>query len=82
MGVSKWLLLNKKFKILQCSSSPIIIQAVCGAGAQTCDCKHDRLWVWFPLKVMKYLIDSFPRIGKEAKRGIEFRYALPPEFGG
>ena len=50
----------------------------CGAGAQACDCKRNRLWVRFPLDEMKHLfkfIFSFLRSGVEAKRGIEFRHS-------
>ena len=37
-----------------------------GAKAQRYDCKRDRLWVRFPLGVMKYLIFLFDRSDKEA----------------
>ena len=45
-------------------------EASCGAGAQGCDCKRDRLWVEFPLEEIKYLIFLFLRSGVEAKRSV------------
>ena len=50
--------------------------AIHGAGAQVCDFKCDRLWIWFPFKEMEYLfkfIFSFLRSSVETKRGAYFR---------
>ena len=41
------------------------------AGAKVYDCRHDRLWVRFPPKDMKYLIFSFLRV--DAKCGVDRR---------
>ena len=46
-----------------------------GVGSAKCNCKHERLWVRFPLQKNKYLIFSFHGSGVEAKRGVEFRYS-------
>ena len=38
------------------------------------DCKHDRLWIWFPIQKIKYFTFSFLRSGVEAKHGDEYRH--------
>ena len=43
------------------------------AGAQTCDCKRDWLWVRFPLMEIKYLIFSLLHSGSTQRRALPSR---------
>ena len=53
-----------------------------GAGAQVYDCKRDRLWVWFPLEEMKYLIFPFSSDVKQSEALISVtQHEMPAVFG-
>ena len=44
-----------------------LIQVSCGARAQACDCKRERLWIRFRLEEMKYfifLLNILRKVGK------------------